>query len=623
MLHTPLTLAVIELLIVATVAGPLPAADPAPARPNILWITCEDINPHLGCYGDHYATSPNIDRLASRGLVYLNCWSNAPVCAPARTTIITGVYPPSTGAEHMRSLVRMPPQMKMYPQMLREAGYYCTNNVKEDFNLVKPDGVWDELSTRAHWRNRPAGKPFFAVFNLEQTHESRIRHRPHQLVHDPAKVRLPAYHPDTPEVRHDWAQYYDNITVMDAAVGKRLKELDEAGLAEDTIVFFYGDHGSGMPRSKRCACDSGLHAPLVIHIPEKFRHLASKDYRPGAKTDRLVAFVDLAPTLLSLVGVKPPDWVQGHAFLGRHEAPPQPYLYGFRGRMDERYDLVRAVRDKRYVYLRNYMPHLPQGQHVEYMFQTPTTRMWKQLFDAGKLTPAQARFWQPKPPEELFDLETDPDEVRNLADSPSHQEIVARLRKAQQDWALSIRDVGFLPESEIHSRSQGRSPYEVGHDSSYPLERILATANEASSLRGDVLPTLKTALRDPDSAVRYWGAMGFLMRGKQGVEAAREELHAALADPSPSVRVAAAQALGQFGAEPDAAKALPVLVSLASCADNGLYVSLMALNAIDAMGPRAAPAMDRIRSLPKSVKPGERAAYGITRLIEKITASGK
>jgi uncharacterized sulfatase len=201
-------------------------------RPNVLWIVAEDINPHLGCYGDAYAKTPNIDRLAERGMRYLNCWSVAPVCAPARTAIISGMYPASLGAEHMRSVVELPPGMKMFPQFLREAGYYCSNNSKEDYNLTKPGKVWDESSRQAHWKNRAPGQPFFAVFNLEVTHESQIRSRPHTLQHDPAGVRLPSYHPDRPEVRHDWAQYYDNLTSMDSQVARLLAELDEAGLRE-------------------------------------------------------------------------------------------------------------------------------------------------------------------------------------------------------------------------------------------------------------------------------------------------------------------------------------------------------------------------------------------------------
>ena len=297
------------------------------------------------------------------------------------------MYPTSTGGEHMRSLVPYPAGMAMFPQLLREAGYYCTNNAKEDYNLAKPGRVWDESSRKAHWKGRRPGQPFFAVFNSEKSHESQIRTRPHTLRHDPAKVRVPAYHPDTPEVRHDWAQYYDGVSDADADAGLRLAELERDGLADDTIVFYFADHGSGMPRNKRWPYNSGLHVPLVVSIPEKWRHLAPEGYTPGGRSDRLVSFVDFAPTVLSLAGLRPPAWMQGHAFLGEFAAPPQPFLFGFRGRMDERYDLVRSATDGRYVYVRNYMPHLIYGQHIDYMFQTPTTQVWKRLHDEGKLTP--------------------------------------------------------------------------------------------------------------------------------------------------------------------------------------------------------------------------------------------
>ena len=315
------------------------------SRPNILWITSEDNGPQLGCYGDSYAQTPNLDQLAARGMIYLNVWSVAPVCAPARTALISGLYPSSTGSEHMRSMVKLPAHMKMFPQFLREAGHYCSNNSKEDYNLEKPGKVWDESSNKAHWKNRAPGQPFFAVFNHVVTHESQIRKRPHQFKHDPAKVRIPRFHPDALEVREDWAQYYDKMTEMDALAGANLRELEKAGLAEDTIIFYFGDHGPGMPRCKRWPYNSGLHVPLIVYFPPKFRHLAPNDYRTGGKSDRLVSFVDFAPTVLKLAGIKAPEWMQGAPL----NAPAPQFLHGLRGRMDERYDMVRSVRDKRYV----------------------------------------------------------------------------------------------------------------------------------------------------------------------------------------------------------------------------------------------------------------------------------
>jgi arylsulfatase A-like enzyme len=589
-------------------------------RPNILWITSEDNGQHLGAYGDAFAGTPNLDRLASHGMIYSYAWSNAPVCAPARTAIISGMYPTGTGSEHMRSLVRLPGEMKFYPGYLREAGYYCTNNVKEDFNLEKPDGTWDESSDRAHWRNRRRDQPFFSIFNFTTTHEGQIRSRPHTPVSDPARVPIPAYHPDTPEVRADWAQYYDMMTAMDARAGEVLDELAADGLAEDTIVFYYGDHGPGMPRSKRWPYDSGLRVPLIVHIPEKFLHLAPPEWRAGSVSDRMVAFVDLGPTVLSLAGLEPPGHMQGRPFLGEYRTPDPEYLHGFRGRMDERYDLVRSVRDTRYVYIRNYMPHRIYGQFIHYMFETPTTQAWKRLFDEGKLEPPQTYFWEPKAPEELYDLETDPDEVNNLAGSPEHRAILERLRGVQREHALRIRDLGFLPEAEMHARLAGRTPYEMARDSeAYPLNRILVAAETASSLERERTGEVAGFLEDADGAVRYWGALGLLMLGQGAVEEHRTALRGALNDASPSVRVAAAEALGRFGHDGDAAEALQVLLELAPVETNGLYVSLAALNAIEYMGPRAAPAKNFLATMPRTAEGvPERLAGYVPRLLEKI-----
>ena len=605
----------LSLWLFAMMAG-LTAAD----RPNILWITSEDNGPHLGCYGDKYADTPNLDALAKKGMMYLNAWSCAPVCAPARTTIISGIYPTATGGEHMRSEVNLPNGFKMYPQFLREAGYYCSNNAKEDYNLVKPGQVWDESSGKGHWRNRKSGQPFFAVFNYLISHESQIRTRPHTFIHDPAKARVPAYHPDTPEVRQDWAQYYDNITTMDGMAGATLKQLAEDGLAEDTIIFYYGDHGSGMPRNKRWPYDSGLHVPLIVYFPPKFQHLAPKDYKPGGSSPSLVSFVDLAPTLLSIVGTKPPEWMQGHAFAGSHQVAAPAYSHGFRGRMDERYDLVRSVRDDRYIYIRNYMPHRIYGQYLDYMFQTPTTRIWADLYAQGKLNAAQSKFWQTKPPEELYDLQNDRDEINNLANSPQHQEILARLRKEQQAQVFRVRDVGFLPEDELHSRAKDSSPYEVGHDDkAYPLKRVFAMADLASSLKPEALAELKQGLKDSDSAVRWWATQGILMRGEKATKQSLTELHAALKDSSPYVRSVAAEALGRFGPEEELNPSLDTLLELSNIRTHSFYSALFAMNALDYLDAKAQSRIAQMKTLPTSVSgyPAKLSGY-VPRLWEKM-----
>ncbi len=570
----------------------------AQPKPNILWLTSEDHGPQMGCYGDAYATTPNVDALAKKGLLYKFCWSNAPVCAPARTTLISGLYPTSTGGEHMRSMVLMPRGTKMYPQLLREAGYYCTNNSKTDYNLIEPGKVWDESSNKAHWKNRPAGAPFFAIFNSMKSHESQIRIRPHKQIHDPAGVRVPAYHPDTPEVRRDWAQYYDQVTEADADAGTRLRELEAAGLNDDTIVFYYADHGSGMPRSKRCPYNSGLQVPLVVYIPEKFKDLRPPEYKTGGVSDRLVSFVDFAPTLLSLAGVPAPAWMQGHAFLGKFIAPPQPFVFGFRGRMDERYDCVRSISDGRYVYIRNFRPDKIYGQHIGYMWQTPTTRVWEQLFKEGKLNAAQSAFWKTKPVEELYDLQTDRDEVNNLAASPQQAGTLEKMRAALHAHELNTRDVGLLPEGEFHRRSANSTAYDLAHDAAFPMEKILMMAELASSLEPQATLHLKTSLADADSGVRYWAVLGLSMGGAPTVQEAHDELTKLLDDSSPDVKIAAAEALGRYGDEADLNRILPLLGAWANWKNNDVFTVMAALNAIGALGEKAALLKETIKTLP-------------------------
>ncbi len=592
----------------------------AAERPNILWITSEDNGPQLGCYGDTYANTPNLDRLAARGLRYETVWSVAPVCAPARTAIITGLYPSSTGALHMRSLVSLPAGMKLFPEYLRETGYYCTNCVKEDYNVATPRQVWDASSKKAHWRNRAPDQPFFAVFNFTETHESQVRKRPHKTVHDPAKAPLFPWWPDTPEVRQDWAQYYDNMTVMDRLAGKVLAELEADGLAANTIIFYFGDHGPGLPRCKRTASNSGLRVPLIVHFPEKWKHLAPNGYRPGAPSKRLVSFADLAPTLLSVAGVAVPAWMQGRAFAGAMATQDPEYIYGMRDRMDERYDMARSVRDQRYVYVRNYSPHRAGGQRNAYMFETPTTRVWHQLFTEGKLNEVQSAYFKPHPPEELFDLEEDPNETKNLAADPGFLLTLERMRAAHVAHMRAVRDVCLIPEAEMLRSSAAEAPYTMGHDDSrFPLEAVLKIAQFASSGKAKDIQELRDALNATNPTIRWWAAMGHRIHGREAVTAAAERLAARLRDENPSVRIAAAEALALYGSPADSAAAIEVLLTAADCTRNDFFDAVRALNALEDNKARLEPHLERIKALPRSrqVHP-ERAGDYAARMVEHI-----
>ncbi|MCL2303936.1 MAG: sulfatase-like hydrolase/transferase [Planctomycetaceae bacterium] len=580
------------------VVGDLSAGE----HPNILWLTCEDIGRHLGCYDFPQAETPRLDKLAERGMRYRFAWSNYPVCAPARTTIITGCYAASLGAEQMRSNVPIPKTIKLFPDYLRRAGYYCTNNAKEDYNFFSRDwkNCWDVSNRQAHYKNRKPGQPFFAVFNFEITHESQIRN-PYELQRNPDKTPVPKYHPNVPEIRRDWTQYHERIAQMDRLCGEKLDELDEAGLSGDTIIFFFGDHGSGMPRNKRTPLDCGLGVPMLVYFPPKFKHLAPKEYRENGVGEQLVSFVDLAPTVLSIAGIKPPEQMQGVAFAGTFSGPPREFVFGFRGRMDERADLVRSVSDGRHVYVRNFHPQIIYGARNNYMFQTRTTQVWRELYDAGNLPTEQAFFWELKPTEELYDLQTDPDEVVNLSDSPEHQEIKCRLREALLDHLLGVRDVHFLPENMLHDRFAGSTPYEMGHDfEKYPLEKILDAAFSAAD-RSTPDSGITLLLNDTDSAVRYWGAIGILIRfadtaGPDGTKPGKEtaamyekwkpRLEALLLDEESAVRTVAAETLGRYGNAADVDAAVKTLLDAAN--SDSQYTVWLALEALDRFAFRCA-----------------------------------
>ena len=453
----------LSLLIVLTwsITGGSDQADAQDSRPNILWISVEDMSPRLGAYGDPVARTPNIDRLAEQGVRYTNAFTTHGVCAPSRAAIITGMYQTSIGAHHMRVshgaggidgyVTVPPPYVKTFTEYLRAAGYFCTNNVKTDYQIApgdpsKPITAWDHSSRQAHWRDRPdPDQPFFSVFNHTGTHESQIwpsSNEGRPLETDLDDVVVPPYYPDTPVVRRDIAQQYDNIARMDSWVGDILQQLEDDGLADNTIVFFWSDHGDGLPRGKRWIYDSGISVPLIVRYPGQLT--------PGRVEDRLVSFVDLAPTVLSLAGVGVPEHMQGKAFLGPQEEEPREYIYAARDRLDESYDMVRAVRDERYKYIRNYYPLKPYVLWVPYRNRMPTMQELLQMDAAGTLVGPQ-KLWlrDQRPPEELYDIQADPWEVNNLADDPAYEETLARFSAELEEWRDETGDMGDIAEDQM------------------------------------------------------------------------------------------------------------------------------------------------------------------------------
>lgn len=522
-------------------------------KPNILWIVSEDNSTFLGCYGDKYATTPNLDRFATQGVLYENAFSTAPVCAPSRCTLITGMLPTSLGTENMRSTYPSPSFLKFFPKYLRDAGYYTSNNAKKDYNTTDQLDTWDESSNTATYKNRKSDQPFFAVFNLNISHESNIHGKQPDVRHDPEKVILPPYHPATAEMKHDWALYYDKVEQMDQQAGQLLKELEEAGLAENTIVFYYADNGGILPRSKRFIFESGLHVPLIIRFPEKYKHLAPQP--AGTKTDRLVTFLDFAPSILNLAGIKIPEYMQGKPFVGKNAGLENDYAFNFRGRMDETDDKIRSLRDKRFRYVRNYYPHKIYGQHVSYLWNAPSMRSWEREYKAGNLNETQLAFWKEKPSEELYDVLSDPHNIHNLSGKKEYQADLERLRNQLHKHLIETKDVGFVPEAQIEEIAKTTAPYNFAQSAQYDISRVLETAEFASSRDVKQLPELVKRLNDKDASVRYWASTGITILGNKAI-AAKTKVIELLKDENEPVRIAASEAAYKLGEKTQSLAAL-------------------------------------------------------------------
>lgn len=565
--------------------------DPPP--PNILWIVSEDNSCFLGAYGDSFATTPQLDQLANEGVLYTHAFANAPVCAPARSTLITGMYPPSLGTQHMRSRNPLPEFVSFFPTYLREIGYYCTNNSKKDYNVanLEPEGAWDASSREATYTNRSAGQPFFAVFNIGRSHESSIHDSipDEELRHQPSEVPIPPYHPRTPAMKHDWAQYYDRVEQMDSIAGTILAELEASGLADSTIVFYYSDHGGVLGRSKRFLYESGLHVPLIIRFPEAYQHLAPS--AAGTENNQIVSFVDFAPTVLSLANLPAPEYMQGTAFLGPHQGPAQKKAFCFRGRMDERMDVSRSVRNERFLYTRHFMPHRKYAQYLEYLWRAPSMRSWEAAYRAGATNELQSRFFEAKPSEELYDCVADPHNVQNLANDPAYSTVREELRKTLQDWQSKIRDLGFVPEPMLLAEAANQTPFQFGQSVAYPFERVQETAFLATDGDPERMATLLERMQDSAALVRYWAAVGAVVLAEEYQEVP-PQLEALLTDAHVSVRIVAAEAVWRRG---QLMKALPVLKSALAHANP--MARVQALNVLEEMGVVAAPLAPEIRAL--------------------------
>lgn len=581
------------------------AASLAADAPNILWITAEDMSPTLGCYGDEYAITPHIDQLAADGVTYDNAFATAPVCSPSRSCLINGLPATSQGTQQMRSAFPLPEYMEGFPSLLRKKGRYASNNVKTDYNSGNWEEIvnasWDESSDKAHWRNRDGDQAFFSVFNLMTSHQSRTMVWPYEQfvsdvqsrlspdeIHSPSEAPVPPYYPDTPIIRRTIARFYDCVTAMDKEVGDILQQLEDDGLADDTIVFFYADHGSGMPRHKRALLDSGLKVPLIVRFPEKYQHLAP--LRPGSRTDRLVSFDDFGPTVLSLVGETIPDYMEGKPFMGAAAEEEREYTYGHRDRVDEVIDMARSVRDKRYLYIRNYMPHHGYNQPT---FWPDLGEVRHEIYAHAKteyMTGPQKHFAGPtRPLEELYDCRADPMNLNNLADSDAHQSILERMRSELSDRLRDSRDLGFIPEAYAWNLSDRSTPYQLARSGSsdYSQARLIKAASQVGNSSES---TLLSNLNDRDPGVRYWGAVG-LSAANSLSNKANDALTEALEDDVLNVRIEAANALARHG---NLDSSIAVLADVLS-SDN-LSAVQHAARVIELLGEKALPALPAVEA---------------------------
>ena len=496
-------------------------------KPNILWLVSEDNSLHyMNLYTEGGAEMPNISSLASTGVIFENAFSNAPVCSVARSTIITGVYAPRIGTQYHRkmSLVKLPDDVKPLPVYLKEAGYYTSNNSKEDYNFIKDGTIWDESSGKASYKNRKKEQPFFHVQNFHNTHEGQLHFDKEHLenalkTNNLDSIKPFPYHPDTPTFRYTQSLYHNHHKDVDNEIGKFLKKLENEGLLENTIIFYYADHGGVLPRSKGYIYESGLNVPLVVRIPEKFKKLSP--FKPGTRTSSFVEFVDLVPTVLSLAGIEIPKSVDGKPFLGKYlkksKLEKQNTTFGYADRFDEKYDLVRSIRVGKYKYIRNYQPFNIDGLYNFYRYKMLAYKEWYNLFIGGKLNDVQSQFFRPRKPEGLYNIDEDPHETNNLVNDISYNETLSDLRSKLNDHLISINDLSFLPEP--HLLKNGLNDI-VGYSEKNKdlIKRLIEISDLQLYDYNEVSSQIKDALTDNNPWVRYWGLIVCSTFGNQALE---------------------------------------------------------------------------------------------------------
>ena len=569
-------------LFVSMVASATLAAD----RPNIVWLVSEDNSSHyLKLFNETGAPTPRIAELAAHGLLYENAFSNGAVCSVARTTLATGCYAPRIGTQfHRRSaMVPMPDGVKMYPQYLREAGYYTANNSKTDYNAMPGKEVWDESSKKASWRNRNSDQPFFymqsfAVCHESSLHFSRQTMQNEKTVTDPETVFVAPYHPSTPTFKYTYARYHDRMMQMDKQIGDVVDQLTKDGLLEDTFIFYFGDHGGVLPRGKGYAYESGLHVPLVLRVPDKWKHLV--DGEMGSRQKGFVSFIDFGPTTLNLAGIEVPAGVDGKPFVGpgisQAAINARDEVFGYADRFDEKYDLVRTMRKGKFEYVRNYQPFNIDGLQNNYRYKMLAYEEWRDLYKAGTLNKLQSEFFEARPPEQLFDIDADPYETTNLANDPQYAAVLKDLRTRLTGWVKSMPDLSMYPENVL-ADDAFQAPVAFGQTHKDRIAELVDVADLNLISFNDAKGKIATALSADDPMLRYWGLIVCSSHGKAASQFTTMAKSMATSDANRMVRIRAAEFLGLIGAANPEAVFLENLRAAESGVEAGLMLNSLTL----------------------------------------------
>lgn len=563
----------------------------ARVKPNILWITIEDTSPQfLGCYGNETARTPVIDKLAEEGFRFANAFSTGTVCSPSRTAIITGVKTYQAGTGNHRSKYPVPALVKGFPYYLQQQGYHTTNNVKTDYNIANEPAfiaeAWNENSNKAGWWGRKPGQPFFAVFNFNESHQSRTMTEtydwylenvynqllPNEHIDDQA-FEMPPFYRDSPEMRKQFARVYNSIALTDKRIGELLTRLEKDRLKDSTIIFFFADHGEGMPRGKTNGINYGYRVPMVIWFPEMYKHLSPWG-KSGFVTNELVDFTDLAPTLISLAGGKIPPHLEGRPFLGKQRKNLVDHLFLSSDRSDNGIDMVRTVTDGRFVYSRNFLPFINEARYIRYMEIGEIKQQMRNDLAANLLNPLQRSLFGPRSPEFLFDIQSDLWETKNLAENPEYTSVLEKMRTLLKNEVLRSRDVMFLPEYEIENISAYSTPYEFRlNKDEYRLEEIFDAA-ELSGFRGpDVALKQSLMLASTNKIVRYWAILGLRSQNADDIKPFEAAIIQAMDDSYLPVAVTASAVAYEMSGNIMARENLKNF-----CAHKNLQVSLMAIN---------------------------------------------